>query len=693
MQVIIGSNSGFCFGVKKAVDTAIQNSNKNVCVLGELIHNSLVLDELKIKGVQTIHDLSEANGRTVIIRAHGEGKQTYETAKRLNLKLIDCTCPFVKEIHKIVEKFYAKNYQIVIIGKADHPEVVGINGWCDNTAVVTDDFDVISKISAKNLCVVVQTTYSEEKFDELRKKIETLINKKLEIFKTICYTTIVRQIETRNLAKSCDAIVVIGGENSSNTEKLYQVAKQYNENVFKVSAPVSFDIEKIKKFIKVGIVLGASTPIEQAQEVIQRMEVTEVNATEQEIKVEEKAQKVEKYTMDEAMKKLDRKPATFKVGQILTVKISSALEEGLMVYIPNTKKEIVLSKDEMIVVYNKADYADKIDSEIRVMVTKLNPVVLSEKAMVKILKEEAEIKEIAGGKIFEATVSEVNKGGLIAKFGSYTVFVPSSQIRIGFVKDLDKYVGKTLRLKAEKVEMGRRKQIVASQRVILEAEKAERDAIKAEKLEAFFNSIQEGDVVIGTPVRFADFGAFVSVNGFDCLARLADLSWTNCKNPAEVLEINKEYQFQILKIDADKQRVSIGYKQLQPKPWALVDEKYNVGDVITGKVVRIVSFGAFVEVEKGIDGLVHVSQISNKWLENPLTALTVGEEVQAKIMAIDSEKEKMTLSIKVLLPEEPKKETKVVVKEEPEEEPELKEWIDDSEGSISIAEMIGKIED
>ncbi len=693
MQVVIGSKSGFCFGVKRAVDTALNNTSKNACVLGELIHNDKVLEDLSKNGVSTINYLSEANNRPVIIRAHGEGKRTFELATELGVNIIDCTCPFVKEIHKIVEKYHALGYKIIVIGKANHPEVIGINGWCDNTALVTESFEEISKIPDEKLCIVVQTTYLEEKFDELRKKIETLTNKKLEIFKTICYTTIERQIETRDLAKSCDAIIVIGGANSSNTEKLYSIAKQYNDNVFKVSDPVSFELEKIKKYIKVGIVLGASTPIEQAQEVIQRMEVTEVNASEQEIKVEEKAPKVEKYTMDEAMKKLERKPAVFRIGQILTVKISSALEEGLMVYIPNTKKEIVLSKDEMIVVYNKADYADKIDSEIRVMVTKLNPVVLSEKAMVKILKEEAEIKEIADGKIFEATVTEVNKGGLIAKFGSYTVFIPSSQIRIGFVKDLDKYVGKTLRLKAEKVEMGRRKQIVASQRVILEAEKAERDAIKAEKLEAFFNSIQEGDVVIGTPVRFAEFGAFVSVNGFDCLARISDLSWTNCKNPAEVLELNKEYQFQILKIDAEKQRVSIGYKQLQPKPWALVNDKYNVGDVITGKVVRIVSFGAFVEVEKGIDGLVHVSQISNKWLENPLTALTVGEEVQAKIMAIDSEKEKMTLSIKVLLPEEPKKETKVVVKEEPEEEPELKEWIDDSEGSISIAEMIGKIDE
>ena len=266
---------------------------------------------------------------------------------------------------------------------------------------------------------------------------------------------------------------------------------------------------------------------------------------------------------------------------------------------------------------------------------------------------------------------------------------------------LDKYVGKSLRLKAEKVESrGARRQIVGSQRVILVAEKEERDAIKAQKEAEFFESIQEGDVVLGTPVRFTAFGAFIDVNGFDCLAHISDLSWTGCKDCAEVLEIGKQYEFKILKIDAEAKRVSVGYKQLQPKPWDLVLDKYNVGDVIKGKVVRIVSFGAFVEIEKGIDALVHVSQISNKWLENPVTALTVGQEVDAKILEINPEKEKMTISIKALLEDEPAE-----VKEEVEEKPakskkrapkkeaddgELHEWKDDASAGVSIADLINK---
>jgi len=694
--VIIGKNSGFCFGVKRAVNTALEMADKNVCVLGKLIHNDNVIFDLEKKGVYTINSIEEANNRTVIIRTHGEAKAVFEKAEKLGINVIDCTCPFVKDIQNKVVEFYQKGYKIVIVGKADHPEIIGINGWIDNSALITENPDDVINLSEKKICVVVQTTYSNEKFDNFVKKIESLSNKKLEIFKTICYTTIRRQAETEDLSKNCDAIVVIGGKESSNTDKLFELAKKHQKNVFRIYDPQVFDTNKLKKYRKVGIVCGASTPIEQAQKVIHTMSVTEVNEVENK---EEKVEVVEKvvkdpYTMESAMKKLDKKPENFKVGKILTVKISLAGDDGLHVYIPRTKAEILLDKDEMILPYNKADYADKLDTDIRVMVTSLKPVKLSEKAMVKILKEEADVKEIAEGKVFEATVTETNKGGLIAKYGNYQVFIPSSQIRIGFVKDLNKYVGNTLRLKAEKVEM-RRRQIVASQRVILEAEKAERDAIKAEKLDAFFNSIEVGDVVTGTPVRFAEFGAFVQVNGFDCLAHVSDLSWSNCNNPAEVLELNKEYQFKVLKVDADKQKVSIGYKQLQPKPWELVEEKYKVGDVINGKVVRLVSFGAFVEVEKGIDGLVHVSQIANKRIQEPSEVLSVGQEVEAKIVAIDAEKEKMNLSIKALLPEEPKPEVKKekVEKEEVSAEPELKEWIDDNTGSISIAEMMGKIED
>ena len=427
--------------------------------------------------------------------------------------------------------------------------------------------------------------------------------------------------------------------------------------------------------------------------------------------VEPNAEPVAEDTMAAAIAMMDNKSQKFRPHQIITATISQAQDDGLALYIPNTKKEVLLEATEMLCEeYKKEDYVGKVGDDIEVMVLSLNPLKLSEKAMVELKKEEAEIEEIKNGKVFEVKVTGSNKGGLtgvVEECKSYQVFVPSSQIRIGFVKELDKYIGKTLRCKAEKVEgKGSRRQIVASQRVILEAEKAERDALRAEREEAFFNSIEVGDIVKGTTQRFADFGVFVNVNGFDCLAHISDLSWTGCKKCSDVLELNKMYEFKILKIDKENKKVSIGYKQLQPKPWELVADKYHAGDVVKGKVVRIVSFGAFVEVEKDVDGLVHVSQISNEWLENPTAALKVGDEVEAKILEIDTEKEKMTLSIKALLPEtetrkvNPNKQRRTDDGDSPksrkpraprEDDDSLREWKDDSNGGASIAEILANL--
>jgi len=269
--VIIGKNSGFCFGVKRAVNTALEMADKNVCVLGKLIHNDNVIFDLEKKGVYTINSIEEANNRTVIIRTHGEAKAVFEKAEKLGINVIDCTCPFVKDIQNKVVEFYQKGYKIVIVGKADHPEIIGINGWIDNSALITENPDDVINLSEKKICVVVQTTYSNEKFDNFVKKIESLSNKKLEIFKTICYTTIRRQAETEDLSKNCDAIVVIGGKESSNTDKLFELAKKHQKNVFRIYDPQVFDTNKLKKYRKVGIVCGASTPIEQAQKVIHTM--------------------------------------------------------------------------------------------------------------------------------------------------------------------------------------------------------------------------------------------------------------------------------------------------------------------------------------------------------------------------------------------------------------------------------------
>ncbi len=692
MEIIVAKSGGFCRGVQKAVDTALSISPENTYIYGEIIHNPDVVKQITQRGIMQVDDLAAVpEGATLIIRSHGVGRKVYECCENRNIKIVDCTCEFVRRTQKIIVEEYAKGNAIVIIGEKTHPEVVGLNGWCDDTAFIfsseEEDFSVLPE---KKCCVVAQTTYSKEKFEKIIKILRDRRQKTVEVFETICYTTMGRQNEASKLAKQCDAMLVLGGLNSSNTNKLYDICAEHCPNVFRLSNAAELKYKTIKGFKKVGIVMGASTPNRQAQEVLLKMEMeTEAKAT-----------------MEEVVAKMDSQPK-FRKGQLLTATISSANDSGVAVLLPNTKKEVILDKDEVdCEVYNKDDFAAKTGEEIELMVMAVTPrVVLSQKQIKKVKEEEAMVAELSSGKEFEVECTGFNKGGLTAQMGSYTVFIPAREIRSGYVKELDKYVGKKLRLRSLEIKSERRKEIIASQRVIIEEEKAAKEAARAAKEAEFFASIHVDDVVEGKVERATAFGAFVSVNGFDCLAHISDLSWTGVKAVTDVLEIGKKYEFKVLKIDENSKKVSIGYKQLQPQPWDLAVEKYAEGDVIHGKVVRIVPFGAFVEVEKGIDGLVHVSQISHEFLENPTTVLTIGQEIDAKILKLDCEERKMTLSIKALEPKPENAERKPRGQKSEDGEgkdkarkakaakpaDEVTEWNDaDLGGGISIADLLNK---
>lgn len=407
--------------------------------------------------------------------------------------------------------------------------------------------------------------------------------------------------------------------------------------------------------------------------------------------------------MDAVVAKIDSE-SKFKKGQIVKATISEATDDGIKILLPFSKSEILLPKEELDCdVYSAADYAGKVGEQIDLLVVELRPSLKLSQKMIKLLQEEEALSaEIAAGKEFSITCTGYNKGGLVGNMGTYQVFVPAKEIRPGYVKDLSKYEGKTLRLRALEIKKdSRRKEIIASQRVILQEEKDAREAAKAAKEEAFFASINVGDTVEGKVERVTDFGAFVSVNGFDCLAHISDLSWTGIDNVTDVLEIGKTYNFLVLKVDKENKKVSVGYKQLQPQPWDLAAEKYAVGDVVHGKVVRIVPFGAFVEVEKGIDGLVHVSQISHERIETPASVLNVGDEVDAKIMALDTAAKKMNLSIKALLPEAERKPR--APREDGEERParrraprrddgEMSSWSEGASVSTSLADILANAE-
>lgn len=739
MNVILAKNSGFCSGVRRAVDTAMGADGRDTYVLGEIIHNKEVIESIEKRGVKSVESLEEVpDGATVIFRSHGVPECYYGECARRGIKILDCTCEFVRKTQRIVSEQYAQGKTIVIIGEAAHPEVKGLLGWCDNSAyVINSENAELPDFDGKDVIVVCQTTFSVEKFEKIIENIKKQREKTVAVFKTICYTTIGRQAEAEKIAAECDAVLVIGGLNSSNTNKLFEVASKKCANVFRLANADDFDYAKLKNFSNVGIVSGASTPDAQTREVLLKMEEvsTEVKATEsaeEEKVVAEAAEAVsevssdtapaeEKAVVEEASAKVEAKEeaplnpmdavvakidseSKFKKGQIVKATISEATDDGIKILLPFSKSEILLPKEELDCdVYSAADYAGKVGEQIDLLVVELRPSLKLSQKMIKLLQEEEALSaEIAAGKEFSITCTGYNKGGLVGNMGTYQVFVPAKEIRPGYVKDLSKYEGKTLRLRALEIKKdSRRKEIIASQRVILQEEKDARESAKAAKEEAFFASINVGDTVEGKVERVTDFGAFVSVNGFDCLAHISDLSWTGIDNVTDVLEIGKTYNFLVLKVDKENKKVSVGYKQLQPQPWDLAAEKYAVGDVVHGKVVRIVPFGAFVEVEKGIDGLVHVSQISHERIETPASVLNVGDEVDAKIMALDTAAKKMNLSIKALLPEAERKPR--APREDGEERParrraprrddgEMSSWSEGASVSTSLADILANAE-
>ncbi|MCQ2387843.1 MAG: 4-hydroxy-3-methylbut-2-enyl diphosphate reductase [Clostridia bacterium] len=346
MKVIVGKNCGFCFGVKRAIKCAEQLPGKGNYILGEIIHNERVNNSLKEKGLITIDSLDDdrlSKGDTLLIRTHGEPKSTFNKASEMELNVVDCTCPFVKDIQEKVSKYHSLGYTIAILGNENHPEIIGINGWCDNSAIIVSSFEDLSKIKAEKLCIVVQTTFSEKKFDEIIKKFDTSNIKTVDIFKTICYTTIERQKEAEIISKNCDAVIVLGGSNSNNTEKLFEICKKNCKNIFRVVDPLDFNYDLIKNFYKVGIVFGASTPYSQFQEVVQGMEkVTEEIITTETVVSEDLAKK---DTVSEAVAKEEKKSfksemeaafnnikpsKDYRIGQIVSARISSANEAGLI---------------------------------------------------------------------------------------------------------------------------------------------------------------------------------------------------------------------------------------------------------------------------------------------------------------------------------------------------------------------------
>lgn len=643
MKILSAANAGFCFGTKRAVELAYSLAPEGECyVLGELIHNKSVVDELVSRGLKVIHDVKELppcgeKKIKVIIRSHGADMATYAALKERGYETIDATCPFVSKIHDIVRKHYLQGYHIVIVGESTHPEVMATAGWCDNGAIVIDensDLDALSQYD--KLCFVCQTTFDVEKFEKLSEKIKRITAKTVEIFDTICYTTYERQKEAVRLARECDVVLVVGDKSSSNTNRLFDLCAAINADTHFVNSVKELENINFSRSDVVGIVAGASTPTQSIMEV-----KTYMGQEFGEASNEEFLEAVNKETVTVAIRE----------GKPITGTVISANADGIRVNVGG-KIDGLIDKTEVVEEgeYNPEDYP--VGSQITAIVTKKRDdnagcVLLSKRKFDLMRKTDEAVDQIRNGETFEIVVKKDIKGGLLGSLGSYRVFVPASQIRLKFVPDLKKFVGKTLRLRALDIDDTAGK-IVASQRVILQEEKDERD----KKAEIFWANVKPDVVVAGEVKRISSYGAFVSVDGIDCLAHIDHLSYSHIDSPDEVLEIGKTYDFLVLKADKEKQRVSLGYRELQPHPFDKCMEKHPVGSVVDGKVISVLPYGAFVEIEPGVEGLVHVSEAAAAYVKDINEVLHPGDAVKVKVLAYDDAHRKTTLSIRACLEDE-----------------------------------------
>ncbi len=636
MKFIIAKSAGFCFGVKKAVET-VENSMgkyKKLYTLGEIIHNPQVVKGFKDNGVYPINNADEVFEGAVIIRSHGAPKSEIEAFYQKNVEIIDATCPFVRRIQKIVEKALLNNQFIVIIGEKTHPEVIGINGHCENKGFIINSVEEVSKLpeTEKALCVVVQTTTRRDLFENIVKAIKEKYSGEINVFDTICDATGQRQSEAMDIAKQVDVMVVIGGKQSSNTAKLYKICSEFCLRTYAVETVNDVLTIKTYKNDIIGITAGASTPDWLIKEVVEKMSENEIFA--------------ENLSFEEEM---DKTLVKIRPGQIITGKVIYAKEDEVSVDI-GYKADGLITKEELTASGAEDPKAlFKEGDEIEVEVVKVNDgngnVILSRKKVIARLEADKTLQTISNGEIFEVTVKEAVKGGLTADYNGIRVFIPRSQIRAnGFAKDVDRYVGQTLRVRAIDIDLKHRK-VVATHGTII---KEEREAA----LEAAWSKLSEGATVTGVVRRLTDFGAFVDLGGVDGLIHIGDIAWYRINKPEDVLKVNQEVEVTILSLDRENERISLGYKQLQPKPWDTAVEKYAVDSVVKGTVVRITSFGAFVALEPGIDGLVHISEVSNKYVQKVDEAVKVGQEIEALVLSVDPEEKRISLSIKALLADE-----------------------------------------
>lgn len=668
MQIVRAGSAGFCFGVHRAlrlVDRALQ-SHKKIFTLGPLIHNPVVVEDLRNRGVGIIDDLSEVEGQPVLIRTHGVAPDIFQKAKEKGITLVDATCPFVRRVQQLAAELGQQGYLVVVFGEADHPEVKGILGWAGDNVIVVETVSDISKLQKyEKIGMVAQTTQSISQYEEISKAIIGKA-KELRIFDTICQTSMTRQKEAAEIAKRVDLMIVVGGKNSANTRHLAEncgriVPTYHIEDVSELNPAM------LEGAGSIGVTAGASTPDWIIEEVIKGMmafgEETEklmeqcAQATDQdrnegeicpEVTASEgKPPSVTKELSEPAQEEmmsleLANTPRQIQQGDLITGTVVQIRDDEVLLDIGG-KSEGIIPRQELSLKsirdpHEAVKVGDVIDTYVLRVDNDEGHLILSKKRADRIkaldhLERALETKEELRGEAVK-----VVKGGLLVDVLNIRGFVPASLIERGYVGDLEKYIGKPLRLRVIDFDRNRGK-VVLSQKAILQEE-----YIRAQK--ELWNTIQPGEVRRGIIRHLTNFGAFVDLGGVDGLLHISELSWGRIKHPSEVVHEGDEVEVYVLSVDKENKRISLSLKQIQPNPWDTVDQRFQVGQIVTGNVVRLVSFGAFVEIEPGVEGLVHISRMADHRVGKPEDVVAVGQEVRVKILDINKGERRISLSIR-----------------------------------------------
>ena len=651
-EVLLAKSAGFCYGVQRAVRLAEEAAaDCGPCVmLGSIIHNAHVVEDLARHGVRRVNAPEELHGgETVIIRSHGESRAILEQLAEKRAHIINSTCPRVLKIQQLVQEAEREGRRPLIIGEPNHPEVLGVAGWCAHPLIFQDAEAIRAWLQAAPehaempLTVVSQTTCTQKLFEictEILKKECTNV----KIFDTICDATYKRQSEAAEIAARADAMIVVGDRQSANTRHLTEICTGLCPVVFQIERADELPLDDLKSCDVVGLTAGASTPSRIIKEVYRTMS--------EETIVTGGAEDFEKM-LEESFKTLNTgDKVTGVVTAITPTEIQVDLGTKQAGYIPLSE----LSDDPSV----KAEDVVKVGDEIETYVVRVNDVegyaTLSKKRLdtVKMWESIETAKEEKT--TLEGVVTEENKGGIVVSVKGIRVFVPASQSGMPRNSDLSEMIKQKVQLRITEVNRARRRVVGSIRAVQYEARQAAAEAIWAD--------IEEGKKYTGTVKSLTSYGAFVDIGGVDGMVHISELSWSRIKHPSEVVSVGDQVEVYVISFDKEKRKISLGLKDRSVDPWDKFVSTYHVGDVASVKVVKLMTFGAFAEVVPGVDGLIHISQIADRRIEKPSDVLSEGQVVDAKIIAIDEENKKISLSIRALLQEEPEE-----AEEEAEEAP------------------------